>query len=145
MLILIGLAGYLALGGVVLFLLKRLAKAKEELFAVRRQLVHAQTLKEESRKAAQAAEQRCIQALRDVEFSLTQAGHAMAVAGHIEVVSEQLHVLTEYIAGPLDAGQQPTGRHAALPGSAGQPAITSGAQGAKETQETYGMQEEYIP
>ena len=66
------------------------------------------------------AEARCAQALRDVE--LTQAGPAMTVAGHIEAVSQQLRTLTEYIAGPLEAGPG-TGRHA-LPDTASRQAIT---------------------
>ncbi len=139
MIILFAVLGYLALGGVTWFLYHRLTKAKEALFAARRQAVHDKAHKEAAHKAVQVAEARCMQALRDVELSLTQAGQAMAIAGHIEVVSQQLHTLTEYIAGPLEAGQA-TGRHA-LPGSASHPAIT----GPQDANYIHDKQEEYIP
>jgi hypothetical protein len=139
MIILFAVLGYLALGGMTWLLYHRLTKAKEALFAARRQAVHDKAHKEAARKAVQVAEARCVQALRDVELSLTQAGQAMAVVGHIEVVSQQLHTLTEYIAGPLEAGPA-TGRHA-LPGNASHPAIT-GPQGAGYIHD---KQEEYIP
>jgi len=52
----------------------------------------------------------------------------------LEVVSQQIHGLIEYIAHPLDAppaaGRKP-GRHA-LPGSADWPAITGGVQERQE-------------
>jgi hypothetical protein len=140
MLILFALLGYLALGGVAWYLYHRLTRAKEALFAARRQAVRDKAHKEAAKKAVQVAEQRCMQALRDVELALGQAGQAMAVAGHIEVVSQQLHGLIQYVTDPLDAGQQVTGRHA-LPDTAGFPAIT-GPQGAGYT---HHKQEEYIP
>jgi hypothetical protein len=133
MIILFALLGYLILGGAIAFLVKRLSKAKETLFATRRQVVHAQANLEAARKAARTAEQRCIQALRNVEMSLTQAGQAMEVAGHIQVVSEQIHYLTEALAGPLE---EYTGRHA-MPGSTEVPAISGNAQDAEYAQEEY--------
>jgi hypothetical protein len=138
MLILICLAGHLALGGLAWFFFHRLTKAKEALFAARRHLVHLQAHKDAATKAAQVAEAGCRQALRDVELALGQAGQAMEVAGHIRVVSQQLSELTGYITGPLEAGQQATGRHA-LPGTTGHQAIISGPH------DTYSKQEEYIP
>jgi hypothetical protein len=138
MLILCALFGYLALGGLAWFLYHKLTKAKEALFAARRQAVRDKAHKEAARKAVQVAEQRCMQALRDVELALGQAGQAMAVAGHIEVVSQQLHGLIQYIADPLDAGQA-TGRHA-LPDTATLPAITGGPYDTAKY--TYEKQEE---
>src|SRR5215469_1564592 len=110
MLILIGLAGYLALGGVAWFFFHRMTKAKEDLFAARRQLVHLQKNNDAAKKAAQVAEARCRQ--------------AMHVAAHIKVVSQQLNGLIGYITGPLEAGQQATGRHA-MPHAASRPAIAN--------------------
>jgi hypothetical protein len=141
MLILFAVLGYLALGGVTWFLYHRLTKTKEALFAARRQAVRDKAHKEAAKKAVQVAEQRCMQALRDVELALGQAGQAMAVAGHIEVVSEQLHGLIAYITDPLDAGQQATGRHA-LPDATGIPAITGSLDGSNYT---HHEQEEYTP
>lgn len=122
------------LTGVAYFFYYRLTKAKEALFAARRQAVHSQALHEAAMKEAQAAEARCVQALGNLEMSLAQAGRALDVAGHIEVVSQQIHGLIAYIASPLEApspdGHRP-GRHA-LPGTAEQPAITGGAQEIQE-------------
>ncbi len=88
------------------------------------------------------AEQRCMQALRDVELALGQAGQAMAVAGHIEVVSQRLHGLIQYITDPLDAGQATaTGRHA-LPDNASRQAITGALH---DPDHIHDKQEEYIP
>jgi hypothetical protein len=78
-----------------------------------------------------------VQALGNLEMSLTQAGRALDAAGHTEVVSQQIHGLTEYIIHPPDApstaGRKP-GKHA-LPDSADWPVIT----GVQE------RQEEFIP
>jgi hypothetical protein len=139
MIILFGMLGYLILGGAIAFLAKRLSKAKETLFATRRQVVHAQASLDAARKAARTAEQRCIQALRNVEMSLTQAGQAMEVAGHIQVVSEQIHYLTEAIAGPPEEAYE--GRHA-MPGSTVPAAISDGTQDTEYAQAEY-PQEEY--
>jgi hypothetical protein len=135
MIILIAILGYLILGGVIAFLLKRLSKAKGELFAARRQAVHLQASFDAAKNAARLAEKRCVQALHNVQSSLTQAGKAMEVAGHIHVVSQQIHYLTEAITGPLEEG--PSGRHA-LPGT-GLPAIggTGEAQYPEYPQEEY--------
>jgi hypothetical protein len=139
MIILFAILGYLIFGGVIAFLAWRLSKAKEALFATRRQVVHAQANLEAARKAARTAEHRCIQALRNVEMSLTQAGQAMEVAGHIQVVSEQIHYLTEAMAGPLE--REYAGRHV-MPGSAGVAAITGTAHDTEYDQAEY-PQEEY--
>ena len=135
MIILIAILGYLILGGVVVYLLKRLSRAKGELFAARRQAVHARANFDAAKNAARLAEKRCVQALQNVQMSLTQAGKAMEVAGHIHVVSEQIHFLTEAITGPLEEG--PSGRHA-LPGT-GLPAIV----GTEEAEYPEYDQEEY--
>jgi hypothetical protein len=129
---------FVALTGVAYFFYYRLTKTKEDLFAARRQLAHSQARYEGAKKAAQAAEARCVQALGNLEMSLTQAGRALDIAGHIEVVSQQIHGLIEYIAHPLDAPSpagRKSGRHA-LPGGTDWPAITGGAQE---------KQEEFIP
>lgn len=134
MIILFAALGYLIAGGAIAFLVKRLSKTKERLFAASRKLAHAEMNLQAARKAARTAEQRCIHALRNVEMSLAQAGQAMEVASHIQVVSEQIHYLTEAITSPLEA--EPAGRHA-LPGSAGLAAITQDAQGTEYDQEEY--------
>ena len=138
MIILYATLGYLILGGVIAFLVKRLSRMKERLFTAGLKLGHAEMKLQAARKAARTAEQRCIHALRNVEMSLAQAGQAMEVAGHIKVVSEQIHYLTEAITGPLEG--EYAGRHA-LPGEE-HGAITDGAQETEYEQTEY-SQEEY--
>ena len=112
-------------GAVIWFLYYRLTKTKEALFAAKRQAAHAQARHEGARRAAQVAEKRCTQVLGQMEKALTQTGEALEIAGHIELVSQQLHGLIDYIANPLDAPplQHEPGRHA-LPG-AGRRALNS--------------------
>ena len=135
MLILCVALAFVALTGVIVFLIDRLAKTKGALFAARRRAAHAEARQEAAKKAAQAAEARCVQALGNLEMSLAQAGRALDIAGHIEVVSQQIHGLIEYIAHPLEAPSpagRKSGRHA-LPDSTDWPAIT----GAQEKQEEF--------
>jgi hypothetical protein len=105
-------------GAVSLYLYYRLTKVKEALFAARRQVAHAQARHEGARRAAHVAETRCTQVLAQMEKALAQTGEALEIAGHIELVSQQIHGLIEYIANPQDAPiplQHEPGRHA-LPG-----------------------------
>ena len=134
MLILCAALVFVALTGVIVFLIYRLTNTKGALSAARRRAAHAEARQEAAKKAAQAAEARCVQALGNLEMSLTQAGRALDIAGHIEVVSQQIHGLIEYIAHPLDAPSpagRKSGRHA-LPDSTDWPAITGGAQERQE-------------
>jgi hypothetical protein len=103
---------------VSVYLYYRLTKTKEALFAARRQAAHAQARHEGARRAAHVAEKRCTQVLGQMEQALAQTGEALEIAGHIKLVSQQIHGLIEYIADPLDAPaplQHEPGRHA-LPG-----------------------------
>ena len=72
-----------------------------------------------------------------MQLSLANADKAMEVAGHIQVVSEQIHYLTECVAGPLDA--EPSGRHHAMGSATSRPAIT----GSGQRQYTQYIPEEY--
>jgi hypothetical protein len=117
---------YVALCAVVLFLWYRLTKTREKLFAANRAAVRAQTGREASREVAQAAEERCRQALDAVgqaldaaEQALAQTGQALEVAGHIRLIGDQMRVITEYIAHPLDTAYP-------LPRRPGRHAITNG-------------------
>jgi hypothetical protein len=137
MLMLYAVVGYLVLGAAILVLTRMLTKAKEALFAARQEAVHAQARQEASRRAARLAEQRCVQALANLQQSLDHTGEALEIAEDIQVVSQQIHGLTEYITGPVDAPltvQRRPGRHA-LPGGADRPALGTG----------YGMEGEFIP
>jgi len=119
-LIYLGLAVALA-GAACLYLYYRLTKTKEALFAAKRQAAHAQARRDSARRAAQVAEKRCTQVLGQMQTALAQTGQALEIAGHIELVSQQLHGLIDYIANPDDAPpplQYEPGRHA-LPGQAG--------------------------
>jgi hypothetical protein len=114
-------------GAVIVFLTWRLTKAREALVAARRQAAHAQARRDSARRAAQVAEKRCTQVLGQMETALAQTGAALEIAGTIELVSQQLRGLIDYIASPDDAPpplQHEPGRHAlpgpgrhALPGS----------------------------
>ncbi len=105
-------------GAVIVFLTWRLTKTREALVAARRQATHAQARQQGARRAAQVAEKRCSQVLGQMETALAQTGAALEIAGTIELVSQQLHGLINYIANPDDAPpplQHEPGRHA-LPG-----------------------------
>ena len=114
-------SGYLILAGAIYFLYYKLTKAKEALFAARRHAVHADANFEAAKQAARLAEKRCVQALQNVQLSLSQADKAMEVAGHIQVVSEQVHYITECLTGPREA--MPAGRHHAMDTNPGRPVI----------------------
>src|SRR5260370_40011884 len=105
-------------GAAILYLYYRLTKTKEALFAAKRPAAHAQARQQGARRAAQVAEKRCTQVLGQMETALAQTGQALEIAGHIELVSQQLHGLIDYIANPDYAPpplQYEPGRHA-LPG-----------------------------
>ncbi len=93
---------YAALVAVVIFLIWRLTKTREALYAARRAAVHAQVRQQAAKQAARTAEQRCRQALGQVEQSLAQTGQALEIAGHIELVSQQVNGLIQYITGPFE-------------------------------------------
>ena len=131
MIMLYAVLGYAALAAVIVFLIWRLTKTKEDLVTARRAAAHAQARQEAAKQAAQAARQRCRKALGQAEQSLAQTGQALEIAGHIRLVSQQVNGLIEYITGPfeeplpggpfeelLPLGYRP-GRHA-LPAGAGQ-------------------------
>jgi hypothetical protein len=127
-------------GAAILYLYYRLTKTKEALFAAKRQAAHAQARRDSARRAAQVAEKRCSQVLGQMETALAQTGAALEIAGHIELVSQQIHGLIDYIANPDDAPvplQHEPGRHA-LPGP-GRRALTSSEDFDSE------LEKEYLP
>ena len=137
MLLLYAAGGYLILGAVVLVLVRLLAGAKEALFAARQDAARAQARQDAAKRAARVAEQQCVQALANVQQSLAHTGQALEIAEDIQVVSQQIHGLTDYITGPLETPapvQRRPGRHA-LPGGADRPALGNGN----------GMEGEFIP
>jgi len=139
MLMLYVVLAYALPGAVIMFLIYRLTKTKEALFAARRQAVQAQARQESAKHAAQVAEQRCMQALGHVEKSLAQTGQALEIAGHIKLVSQQVAGLIQYITGafeepsPTSPSEEPPplrhrpGRHA-LPGGAGHQDLNDDAE-----------------
>jgi hypothetical protein len=129
MLMLYAVLAYAALGAVIIFLIYRLTKTREALVAARRAAAHAEARQQAARQAARVADQRCRQALGQIEQSLAQTGQALEIAGHIKLVSQQVNGLIQYIAGsfeepPAGPFEEPPplrhrpGRHA-LPGGAG--------------------------
>lgn len=105
-------------GAVIVFLTWRLTRTREALVAARRQATLAQARQQGARRAVQVAEKRCSQVLGQMETALAQTGAALEIAGTIELVSQQLRGLIDYIANPDDAPvplQHEPGRHA-LPG-----------------------------
>jgi hypothetical protein len=140
MLMLYAVAGYLILGAVILYLIRSLTKAKEALFAARQEAVHAQARQDASRQAARTAEQRCVRALANLQQSLDHTGEALEIAEDIQVVSQQVHGLTEYITGPADIPppvRRRPGRHALPGGGVDRPALGTGP--------VTGMEGEFIP
>jgi hypothetical protein len=130
MLILLVVSGYAVLSATILVLYHRHTKTKEALFVARRETTRAQARQLAAKKAAQGAEERCMAALNQVETALAQTGQALEVAGHIKLVSQQIHGLIGYIAASEEEAPQPLqrrpGRHA-LPASEGQPGFTEDA------------------
>ena len=114
MLILVAIIMFLALSGVIMVLYYRLTKARESLFAARRDAAHAQTKQAAARKAALKADDRCRQLVSHVEAALANTQEALAIGGHIEVVSQQLHNLITYVTQPALATAP--ARHAIPPG-----------------------------
>jgi hypothetical protein len=139
MIMLYAVLGYAALAAVIVFLIWRLTKAKEDLAGARRTAAHAQARQEAAKQAAQVARQRCRKALGQAEQCLAQTGQALEIAGHIRLVSQQVNGLIAYITGPFDElpsvgsfeeppplGYRP-GRHA-LPAGAGHQDLNDDAQ-----------------
>ena len=139
MIMLYAVFGYAALAAVIVFLIWRLTKAKEDLVAARRTAAHAQARQEAAKQAARAARQRCRKALGQAEQSLAQTGQALEIAGHIRLVSQQVNGLIAYLTGPfeepiaagpfeepLPLGYRP-GRHA-LPAGAGDQNLNDDAE-----------------
>jgi hypothetical protein len=143
MIMLYAVLGYAALAAVIVVLIWRLTKTKEDLAGARRTAAHAQARQEAAKQAARAARQRCRKALGQAEQCLAQTGQALEIAGHIRLVSQQVTGLIEYITGPfeelapagpleepLPLGYRP-GRHA-LPGGAGDQDLNDDAQAQME-------------
>jgi hypothetical protein len=139
MIMLYAVLGYAALAAVIVFLIWRLTKTRENLAGARRTTAHAQARQEAAKQAAQAAQQRCRKALGQAEQCLAQTGQALEIAGHIRLVSQQVTGLIEYITGPFEEpiaggpseeppplGYRP-GRHA-LPAGAGHQDLNDDAQ-----------------
>jgi Flp pilus assembly protein TadB len=147
MLKLYAMLGYAALAAVIVFLIWRLTRTKEALVAARRTAVRAQARQEAARQAAQAASQRCRKALGQAEQSLAQTGQALEIAGHIELVSQQVSGLIAYITSPfeepLSAG--PSGEPAAVPYRPGRHALPAGAGYQDLNDDDAEMQMEFIP
>ncbi len=130
MLKLYAVLAYAALAAVIMCLIWRLTKAREALAGARRTAAHAQARQQAAKQAARMADQRCRNALGQIERSLTQTGQALEIAGHIKLVSQQVNGLIQYITGPFEEpppvgpSEEPPplrhrpGRHA-LPGGAG--------------------------
>jgi hypothetical protein len=133
-------------GAACLYLYYRLTKTKEALFAAQRQAAHAQARRDSARRAAQVAEKRCSQVLGQMETALAQTGAALEIAGHIELVSQQLRGLIDYIANPDDAPvplQHEPGRHA-LPGPGRHALPTGDLYDSSDACDSCEPQEEYL-
>jgi hypothetical protein len=109
MLILIVAIALVAVGIWIVYLLNRLAKAKGELFAAKREVVHSRARQEAAKQRAKEAQERCMQLVGQLSSSLGNTRQALDIAQHIELVSSQLDTLFEYIG--LPAGTESSGRH----------------------------------
>lgn len=126
--------GYVVLAIVITVLIWRLFKIDADLFSARRQAALAEAKQAGAQQQLRAAEERCRRAQWAAETSLGQTGQALEIAGHIKLVSQQLHALVEYITDPIEAPpafQHKRGRHALsvvqlLSNGDGRHAITAG-------------------
>lgn len=92
--------GYVVLAIVITVLIWRLFKIDADLFSARRQAALAEAKQAGAQQQLRAAEERCRRAQWAAETSLGQTGQALEIAGHIKLVSQQLHALVEYITDP---------------------------------------------
>jgi hypothetical protein len=90
----------LILGGATYWMYRALGATKGALFAANRKFVHTEARLIESKRAGRMAEQRCMQALTNLQAAIAHAGHAMEVAGQIEAVGAEVRALFDYVAGP---------------------------------------------
>ncbi len=147
MIMLYAMLGYAVLAAVVIFLIWRLTKTKEALVGARRTAAHAQARQQAAKRAAQAADQRCRQALGQIERCLAQTGQALEIAGHIELVSQQVNGLIAYITSSFEepTAVGPFEEPAAVPYRPGRHALPAAAGHQDLNDDDAEMQMEFIP
>jgi hypothetical protein len=109
MLVLLAVAGYLAAGGVILYLASRLSRTSGKLFGANQDLSRARAQQQAAKKAAAEAQERCRQLVSQLDHSISSTGQALSVARHVEVIAAELHEFFELVMYPQLA--QPA-RHA---------------------------------
>jgi len=147
MLKLYAVLAFAALAAVIMCLIWRLTKAREALAGARRTAAHAQARQQAAKQAARMADQRCRNALGQIERSLTQTGQALEIAGHIKLVSQQVNGLIQYITGPFEepTAAGPFEEPAAVPYRPGRHALPAAAGHQDLNDDDAEMQMEFIP
>lgn len=112
-LILMAIGLFITLVAACMYFYYRCTKAREALFASRRDNAKSQARLQAARKAAQDAEARCSALVHQLNVSMASTGQALEIARTIEVVRRQMAQLLELVA-------YSDGEHAA---EAGQPAV----------------------
>ena len=111
-LVLTVIAMILALAGAIVYLVHTLSKVKGQLWATNQEASKARAQQKSAARAASEAQKRCQHLVGQLDSSIATNGQALSIARHIEVVSQQLGELLDYIAGPVTAARP--GRHAQL-------------------------------
>lgn len=114
---------YLLSASGIVFVSWRLVKVKGVVSIARRDAATIGARLEETRRAARAAETGRAEAVGHAREALAQTGQALEVARNIELVSDQVQDLTDYLVGQIDgqAAVRSRGRHA-IPAQAEPPA-----------------------
>lgn len=120
------IAYLLAASGIVL-VSWRLVKVKGVVSVARMEAAQADARLEETQRAARAAESGRAEAAGYAREALEQTGQALAVARNIELVSDQVQGLTDYLVGQIEgqAAARGRGRHA-VRGDTGPRAVAGG-------------------
>lgn len=105
MLILIAAGVFIIMAAAIMFLYYRYTKTSESLFTARQDANRSHARHEAAKKAAQEAEERCKQLMRQVNVSLQTTGQALDLSHHVKLISQQLGKLFELIADPDEPGR----------------------------------------
>jgi hypothetical protein len=113
MFILIILAGFLAMAGVIAYLLNQRSKLTGQLWGADRDATRARAKMVAANKRLTDAQAEVQRLTAELSNSISNTGQAMAIGKHIAFVSQQLRELMAFI-GPL-ADEGVSGRHAIPP------------------------------
>ena len=119
---------YLVPGSVVMFVVWRLIKTSDLASVARMESARAGARLEETRRATRTAEAGRAEAVGQAREALAQTRQALTVAQNVELVSEQVQDLSDYLVSRIDgeAARRGRGRHALPPAGTEPQAVISG-------------------